>query len=422
MRPLDSAAIIAVGSELLTPTRLDTNSLAITAALNALGIALRTKTVVGDIREDLSAAVREALARVDLVVLCGGLGPTDDDLTREAVADVLGRPLEEDAAIVDRLRARFASRRLEMPEINRRQAMVPRGAHIVANPNGTAPGLYIEEGDKIIVLLPGPPRELQPMIQGIARDRLEPRAGATRMFAGVVRTTGLSESHAEQLAHPVYKRWRAAHLPIEVTTLAAPASIDFHVTVRAGDRESGERALVASLEELRAVFGDHAYASDARGMEHVVGDLLRERGYTIAAAESCTGGLLTSRLTDVPGSSAYVERSVVVYSNAAKTALLGVPAALIEGYGAVSEPVASAMAGGIRERAGTTIGIGITGIAGPDGGTAEKPVGTVAIAVDGPWGCRVRTRVFPGGREQVKFFATQAALDDVRRALGPDRG
>ncbi len=422
MRPLDSAAIIAVGSELLTPTRLDTNSLAITGTLNSLGIAVRTKTIVGDVREDLAAAFREALARAALVVLCGGLGPTDDDLTREAVADVLGRPLAEDPTIVDRLSARFASRRLDMPEINRRQAMVPRGAHVVSNPNGTAPGLYLEEGDKVIVLLPGPPRELEPMFDEIARERLQPRAGTTRLFAGVVRTTGLSESHAEQRAQPVYQRWRAAHVPIEATTLAAPASIDFHVRVRSDDRESGERTLGAALEELRAVFGDHAYATDARGLERVVGELLRDRGVTVAAAESCTGGLLTSRLTDVPGSSAYVERSVVVYSNAAKTELLGVPAALIEQHGAVSEPVALAMAAGIRARAGTTIGIGITGIAGPDGGTPEKPVGTVAIAVDGPWGCRVRTRVFPGGREQVKFFATQAALDDVRRALGPDRG
>ena len=422
MRPIDAAAVIAVGSELLGPTRLDTNSLAITATLNALGIALRTKTVVGDVRADLAAAFREALARVDLVVLTGGLGPTDDDLTREAVADVLGRPLAEDAAIVDRLRARFASRRLEMPEINRRQAMVPRGAEVVANPHGTAPGLYIEEGDKIVVLLPGPPRELKPMIEAIARERLESRAGTTRLFAGMVRTTGLSESHAEQLAHPVYDRWRTVSLPIEVTTLAAPASIDFHVTVRAADREAGTRTVVEAVAELGAVFGDHAYASDGRGMEQVVGEMLRERGFTIAAAESCTGGLLTSRLTDVPGSSAYVERSVVVYSNLAKTELLGVPAALIEAHGAVSEPVALAMAAGIRERARTSIGIGITGIAGPDGGSPEKPVGTVAIAVDGPWGRAARTRLFPGGREMVKFFASQAALDDVRRALARERG
>jgi nicotinamide-nucleotide amidase len=422
VRPLVSAAIIAVGSELLTPTRTDTNSLAITATLNRYGIVLRAKTVVGDVRADLAHALTDALARVDLVVLSGGLGPTDDDLTRDVASEVLGRTLVEDQALVERLKARFASRGLAMPEINRRQAMVPAGAEIVPNPSGTAPGLWIPHGDQVVVLLPGPPRELRPMIERIGHERLEARAGASRLFSGVVRVAGQSESHAEQLAKPVYDRWRSEGRGFEVTTLAAPASIDFHVTVRASDRAEGERAVAGALADLRTVFGDHAYASDERGMEHVVGELLRARGYTVAAAESCTGGLLTSRLTDVPGSSAWVERSVVVYSNASKTDLLGVPAELIAVHGAVSEPVALAMATAVRERSGTTIGIGITGIAGPDGGSPEKPVGTVAIAIDGPWGRTVRTRVFPGGRQQVKFFATQAALDDVRRALERERG
>jgi nicotinamide-nucleotide amidase len=417
VRPLVSAAIIAVGSELLTPTRTDTNSLAITSVLQRYGIALRGKAIVGDVRDDLAHALRDALARVDLVVLCGGLGPTDDDLTREAAADVLGRTLVEDPALVARLEARFASRGLTMPDINRRQAMVPTGAAVVPNPNGTAPGLWIEAGDQVVLLLPGPPRELKPMIERIGEERLEPRAGTTRLFTGVVRVAGQTESHAEQLAQPVYERWRTERRGIDVTTLAAPGSIDFHVTVRAVTREDGAQAVADALADLREVFGPHAYATDERGMERVVGDLLRARGYTVAAAESCTGGLLTSRLTDVPGSSAYVMQSVVVYSNEAKTALVGVPPSLIAEHGAVSEPVALAMAAGVRARAGTAVGIGITGIAGPDGGSPGKPVGTVAIAVEGPWGAAVRTRVFPGGREQVKFFASQAALDDLRRAL-----
>lgn len=418
VRPLVSASIIAVGSELLTPTRVDTNSLAVTGRLNEIGITVRAKVIVGDSREDVGRALADALSRVDLIVLSGGLGPTDDDVTREAVSDVLDRPLEEDPALVERLRARFAKRGLDMPEINRRQAMVPWGAEIVANPLGTAPGLWIAHGDQVVILLPGPPRELKPMIETLARDRLEARAASSRLFSGVVRVAGQTESHAEQLAQPVYERWRRAGLPIEVTTLAAPASIDFHVTVRAASRAGGEVALGAAVDELGDVFGEHAYTKDTRGMEQVVGDLLRARDYTIAAAESCTGGLLTSRLTDVPGSSAYVERSAVAYSDAAKVEWLGVPESLIAAHGAVSEPVAMAMAKGIRARARTTIGVGITGIAGPDGGSVEKPVGTVAIAIVGPWGDWVRTRVFPGGREQVKFFATQAALDDLRRALG----
>jgi len=422
VRPLVSAAIIAVGSELLTPTRTDTNSLAITATLNRYGIALRAKAIVGDVRADLAHALADALARVDLVVLSGGLGPTDDDVTREVAAEVLGRTLVEEPALVERLHARFASRGLTMPEINRRQAMVPAGAEIVPNPYGTAPGLWIPHGDRVVVLLPGPPRELEPMIERIGEQRLEPRAGATRLFTGVVRVAGQSESHAEELAHPVFDRWRSEGRGIEVTTLAAPGSIDFHVTVRGSQAVDGERAVADALADLRAAFGEHAYASDLRGMEHVVGGLLRARGYSVAAAESCTGGLLASRLTDVPGSSAYVERAVVAYSNVAKTALLGVPAQLIAEHGAVSEPVALAMATGVRERSGTSIGIGITGLAGPDGGSPQKPVGTVAIAIDGPWGRTVRTRVFPGGRQQVKFFATQAALDDLRRALARERG
>jgi nicotinamide-nucleotide amidase len=422
VRPLVSAAIIAVGSELLTATRTETNSLAVTAALDACGIAVRSKTIVGDVRGDLAHALRDALGRADLVVLCGGLGPTDDDLTREVVAEVLGRALREDPALVTRLEARFASRGLTMPAINRRQAMVPSGGEIVPNATGTAPGLWIPHGDQLVLLLPGPPRELKPMIDQLAQGRLAATAGTTRRFRGLVRVAGQTESHAEQLAHPVYERWRAEGRGVEVTTLAAPGSIDFHLTVRAAEPAEGERAVAAAAADLCAVFGEHAYATDERGMEQVVGDLLRAKGYTVAAAESCTGGLLTSRLTDVPGSSGWVERSVVTYSNAAKTDLLGVPSSLIAEHGAVSEPVALAMATGIRVRAGTSIGIGITGIAGPDGGSPDKPVGTVAIAVDGPWGCSVRTRAFPGGRQQVKYFATQAALDDLRRALARERG
>ncbi len=309
-----------------------------------------------------------------------------------------------------------------MPAINRRQAMVPAGAEVLPNANGTAPGLWLEHEGCTIVLLPGPPRELTPMFEMVVRERLAARAGTVPLLRGVVRVAGQTESHAEQRAQPFYERWRDAGLPIEATTLAAPASIDFHLTVRSTDRDTGGRILDEALGELAAAFGADAYATEDRGMEHVVGGLLRERGLTIAVAESCTGGLLSSRLTDVPGSSAYVVCGIVAYSNQTKQDLLGVEGALIEAHGAVSEPVALAMAAGIRRRAATSIGIGVTGIAGPDGGTPEKPVGTVAIAVEGPWGAAARTRTFPGGREQVKFFATQAAMDDLRRALFQAKG
>jgi len=417
-----SAEIIAVGSELLTPTRLDTNSLVLTNQLNALGIDVRLKTIVGDSRDDLRGVLSQAVTRSDLVVLSGGLGPTDDDVTRDVVAELLSRPLAEDGELVARLQTRFAKRGLDMPAINRRQAMVPAGAEVLPNPNGTAPGLWLEHKGCVIVLLPGPPRELTPMFEAVSRERLAARAEGVPLLRGIVRVAGQTESHAEQRAKPFYERWRERGVPIDATTLAAPASIDFHLTVRSPDREAGRRVLDEAVGELAAAFGTDAYATEDRGMEYVVGQALRTSGLTVAVAESCTGGLLGSRLTDVPGSSAYFLYGIVAYSNQAKQDLLGVDAALIEAHGAVSEPVALAMAGGVRRRAATSIGIGVTGIAGPDGGTADKPVGTVAIAVEGPWGAAVRTRTFPGGREQVKFFATQAAMDDLRRALLQRRG
>ena len=421
MRSLLTAEIIAVGSELLTPTRLDTNSLFITKCLAEHGISVRAKAVVGDSRADLRAVFSAALARSDVVVLTGGLGPTDDDLTRDVVAETLGRPMRQDPEIAERLRSRFARRGLQMPAINLRQALVPSGAAVVLNPNGTAPGLWLEDDDRVIVLLPGPPRELKPMIESIARERLSGRAGPARVITRVLRIAGQGESHAEEVARPFFALWRSEGREIEATTLAAPGSIDFHLSVRSEDAAVGSTRLDAAIRELAQAFGEDVYADDESSMEAVVGMLLRDRRYTVAAAESCTGGLLTSRLTDVPGSSAYVQLSIVAYGNAAKTDLLGVPAALIAAHGAVSEPVALAMAEGVRVRAGSTIGVGITGIAGPDGGTPEKPVGTVAIAVDGPWSAHVRTRVLLGGREHIKFWATQAALDDVRRLLLRER-
>jgi nicotinamide-nucleotide amidase len=420
VRRIALARIIAVGSELLTPTRLDTNSLYITARLNEVGIAVRGKCVAGDTHDDLLAAFRSARDGADIVILSGGLGPTDDDLTRDVVAEALARPLAEDPTLVTGLRERFARRHVSMPEINRRQAMVPEGGEVLPNPNGSAPGLWIEDGDGVVVLLPGPPRELRPMIDALA-GRLAARAAGQRMVSGVVRVAGHGESHAEERARPLYERWRREGLAIDATTLASPGSVDFHVTVRAVDEAAAQAAVARAVADLVQVFGDDAYATRDRGMEYVVGDLLRDRGWTIAAAESCTGGLLTSRLTDVPGSSAYVERSVVVYSNRAKEELLGVPCEVIQTHGAVSEPVAEAMADGIRRRARTDIGVGITGIAGPDGGTPAKPVGTVCIAVAGPWGASARTRLFSGDREMVKMLASQGALDDVRRALLRDR-
>jgi nicotinamide-nucleotide amidase len=349
-------------------------------------------------------------------VCCGGLGPTDDDLTRPVVADVLGRPLVEDETITARIRARFQGRGLEMPEINRRQAMVPAGARVIANANGTAPGLWIEDGGRIVLLLPGPPRELKPMMTSVADGPLRERAGGMALVRRIIKITGRSESHTEEAVQPLYAEWARAAIPIAATILASLGQIELHLSACCASRADTDAALGTAVEQVVAVMGPHVYSTDGRALEEVVGAMLAERKLWIGIAESCTGGLIASRLTDVPGSSRYVERGVVSYSNASKTELLGVPAEMIAVHGAVSEPVAIAMAEGIRSRSRVDIGIGVTGIAGPDGGTPEKPVGTVVIAAAAE-GTRVRTFRFVGGREMVKFQASQGALDMVRRLL-----
>ena len=414
---LSRAAIIAVGSEMLTPAKVDTNSLFITEQLNLLGIELAFKSIVGDDRGELEHAVRDAIARVDLLVCCGGLGPTDDDLTRPVVAGVVQRPRVEDEMMTAKIRARFQGRGLEMPEINRRQAMVPAGARVLPNVNGTAPGLWIEHGDRVVLLLPGPPRELKPMMSSVAEGLLRERAGGMSLVRRVVKITGRSESHTEEMVQPLYAEWSRAEVPIAATILASLGQIELHLSACCAARPDAEAALDRAVEQVRNVMGLHVYSTDGRGLEEVVGAILAERKLTIAVGESCTGGLIASRLTDVPGSSRYVDRGVVAYSNAAKTELLGVPDEMLKAHGAVSEVVATAMAEGIRSRSRVDIGIGVTGIAGPDGGTAEKPVGMVCIAASAAAGTRIRTFRFVGGREMVKFQASQAALDMVRRML-----
>lgn len=417
-RVLRRAEIVAVGSELLGVDRLDTNSLAVTARLEALGIEVAVKAVVGDRLDDLAAVLRQALDRADLVITTGGLGPTDDDVTREAVARVLGRRLVEDAATVERIRARFARRELQMPEINRRQALVIEGARLVDNEKGTAPGQWLEVDGRLVVLLPGPPRELEPMLDRVAREVLEPRAGRRRLYRRVVGMAGRSESQAEQRLRPLYARWAAREPPIAATILAGAGQIELHLTVAAAEVAEGTHALETAAGEVVEAFGPDVFTTAGERLEEVVGRLLRDRGLRVAVAESCTGGLVSSRLTDVAGSSAYVERAVVAYSNAAKIELLGVPETLIAEYGAVSEPVATAMARGVRRLARVEVALGVTGIAGPGGGTPAKPIGTVAIAVDGPGEATlVRTLLLPGGRQQVKTFASTSALDLLRRAV-----
>jgi nicotinamide-nucleotide amidase len=305
-----------------------------------------------------------------------------------------------------------------MPESNRRQAMVPRGATVLTNTRGSAPGLWIEQGDQLVLLLPGPPRELRPMMGDLVGGRLRPRGPGGAIVRRVLRVAGRIESHVDEVLHPLYGEWEAASPPIAATILAAFGSIELHLSTRATTGDAAAAALERAVEQACAVLGADVYSVDGRKLEEVVGDLLVERGWHIGVAESCTGGLIASRLTDVPGSSRYLDQTVVVYANQAKTELLGVSSDLLRIHGAVSEQVAVAMAEGIRHRARAEVGVGVTGIAGPGGGTPEKPVGMVVIAAVTAAESRVRVFRFFGEREQVKFQASQAALDMVRRMLG----
>jgi nicotinamide-nucleotide amidase len=411
------AAIIAVGSELLTAFRTDSNSLFITSALNERGITVAFKIIIGDRRDDLARTVRGALERVPLLVLTGGLGPTDDDITREGVADALGLPLEEDEGILQGIRARFRARGMSMPGTNARQPQVIHGAVVLHNPNGTAPGQLVARDGRHVLLLPGPPREMRPMLLEALDKHLATVVPGIGVQRKVLKTAMKSESYIEQQAQPVYSRWAAMTPPIETTVLAAPGQVELHLSMTSASKEEGERILDDAAAELVSVLGDDVFSDDGRSLEQVVGDLLRSRGWKIGTAESCTGGLLTSRLTDVPGSSDYLDAGVVSYANWAKTALVGVDDATIAANGAVSEPVARAMASGVRKRLGADVGVGITGIAGPAGGSDSKPVGTVFVGVSFPGGEVVKKYRFLGGRDLVKGQAAQAALDMVRRAL-----
>ncbi|HXT70046.1 MAG TPA: competence/damage-inducible protein A [Vicinamibacterales bacterium] len=416
MAAVRTAAILAVGSELLTQHRVDTNSLYLTGRLNDVGIDVVAKSVVGDSEGTLAAAIRHATAEADLVITTGGLGPTADDLTREVVASVLGLKLVEDARILETIRHRFERRGLHMPDGNRRQAGVPEGARVLPNPNGTAPGLWIENGGSILVLLPGPPREMQPMFDTGVLPQLAELSRGRRVLRRVIRIAGRPESHVEEIAHPIYSALASGDVPIETTILASPGLIELHLSARGTAESEMNRALDAGVSSLAAALAPAAFSTDGRTLEQVVGQELAARNWKVSVAESCTGGMLGARLTDVAGSSQWFAGGVIAYANDVKIHQLGVAADLIEKHGAVSEPVAVAMADGVRDRLGSNAGVAITGIAGPDGGSAEKPVGTVVVAVAaGP--ARVRTYRFVGDRAMVRQQSVIAALELLRRAL-----
>ncbi len=405
------AEIIAVGSELLTPDRVDTNSLFLTARLNQLGIEVTRKTVVGDDLAPLRNAFEGACSRVELIVASGGLGPTEDDRTRDAVADLLGRKLARDPGVVKMIEERFRRIGRAMSEINMRQAMVPEGATVLPNDRGTAPGLWLEAGDRIVILLPGPPHELKAMFTAQVEPRLARLSTGVRLVGRELRVAGMGESDVDQRIAPIYTR----HSDVQTTILTAPGEIQIHLRAWTRDPAAAERQLQGIQESIVLALGEAVFTTAGESMEEVVARELTMHQATIATAESCTGGLLAERLTRISGSSAYFLGGVVSYSNTLKSAWVDVPAEIIESRGAVSSEVAIALADGIRRRTGATLGIGITGVAGPTGGTPEKPVGTVHVAIADASGSKERGVHYPGERDRIRWQASQTALDLVRR-------
>ncbi len=408
-----TAEIIAIGSELLAPDRTDTNSLWLTEKLNRLGIEVKLKTIVGDDDARLEEAIKDAVRRSKVVITTGGLGPTEDDITRKIAARALGRRLLLDEAVLADIRLRFQNFGVAMPERNSRQAMVIEDAEVLPNPNGTAPGMFIEHQGTAIVLLPGPPREMRPMFENHVSPKLSGRVGSFRVMRRLLRVAGLGESAVDEKIAHIYTQYDNP----QTTILFNQSEIEIHLTAR-GRTEAEADALLDRLSgEIEERLGNAVFSFAGETMEEVVGLKLSVGGYTVSVAESCTGGLIAQRLTDVPGSSKYFIEGVVAYANDAKTRDLDVEPILLLEHGAVSAPVAEAMAVGIRKRAGTDFGLSVTGIAGPGGGTEEKPVGLVYIALADEVKTEHRKLQLPGDRNLIRWRASQAALDLLRRRL-----
>jgi len=404
--------IVTIGNEVLSGRTLDTNFVFLARALEEASVVVAWHTTIGDSVEAIGEALKQALARADAVILTGGLGPTPDDVTRKAVATALNRPLQLEESVLAHIRERVKKSGRKLPSSIETMALVPRGAEVWQNPAGAAPGMLIAYRRKPVILLPGPPPELEALATEFVVPWLRQRSGvAVEHFT--LRTFGLFESQLHERIGKLPDQWpgaKLAYLPswfgvdLRVTVVGATASLA---------RESAERAYRELGERVGAVI----YAEGTHTMEEAAAEELVERGWRIAVAESCTGGLLAKRLTDLPGASRYMERGFVTYSNEAKIELLGVSRDVLATHGAVSAPVAERMAAGARKQARVEVGVGITGIAGPDGGNDKKPVGTVFVAVNSPLGDAVRVHKFMGSRSTVRERAAQTALDMLRRHL-----
>ncbi len=408
------AEVVSIGTELLLGQIVDTDAAVLARALSEAGVSVHHRCTVGDNLGRVVGALQQALGRADLVFCIGGLGPTADDLTRAAIAEALGLELRRDPDLVAGLEARYATRGKVPSESVLLQADVPVGGVPLPNPVGTAPGLWVEAGGKVVVACPGPPAEFEPMVSDEVMPRLYRLLGTGRQVirSRVLRVSGMGEADAESRLRDLMEGSNPTLAPY-----AKPAEVHFRVTARAGDHAAADALIAPLAAAVRERLGDVVYAEDSTTLEEVGVRLLQETGRTVATAESCTGGLLSGRITAVRGSSDVFGTGLVTYANEAKRALLGVPPAVLAAFGAVSEQVADVMAGRVRELAGADYGIGITGIAGPGGGSAEKPVGLVYIGLATVSGTRVVRHQFGGARDMVRLRATQAALDMLRREI-----
>jgi nicotinamide-nucleotide amidase len=416
------AEIIAAGSEMLTPFRQDTNSLYLTARLNELGVSVAFKTLVGDNFDHLTNAAKIAISRADVVIFSGGLGPTEDDLTREAVAAALNLGLHRDTDILTDFYKRAAARRVTLPPNNAKQADVLDGAEVLANPIGSAPGQYIDtvvgRHRKIVVLLPGPPKELKAMYEAECRPRLAATLPERHLATRMLRIALTPESQIDARTAPIYKLYP----DVETTILAGSAEIQLHFLCAKPTEDEAQARVDELVEKIEAELGEAIFSSHGESLEEVVLLMLGLRHLTLAAAESCTGGLLAERLTAIPGSSRYFLGGAVVYADRLKTAFADVPDETIRTQGPVSEAVARALAEGIRKRTGASVGVSITGIAGPGPGApgpdAEKPIGLVYVGISFAGETTKVTKLnLTGDRERIRLWASQHALELLRRAL-----
>ncbi len=406
-----TSEIIAIGSELLTPFHTDTNSLWLTEKLNSVGIDVKLKTIVGDDESRLEEVLKDALQRSQVIISTGGLGPTEDDITRKVFSRVLKRPLILHEDILANIRQLFESRGLEMALNNERQALILQNAQVLHNAKGTAPGMFVIDGDKRIVMLPGPPREMKPIFEEQVLPNLQKLSHGLRVKRKVLKVSGMGESSVDAQIAPIYSKYKNP----TTTILFNRTEVQIHLTASGATDMEVDRLLEELAEKIEEKLEVNIFSVQGESLEEIVGRWLTVKQFTIATAESCTGGLIATRLTDVPGSSRYFLQGLVTYSSQAKIDLLDVPAELIAEKSVVSAEVAQAMAIGIKKKSGATIGVSVTGIAGPEGGTPECPVGLVYIGLASDIEVIHKKLQLPGDRERVRWLASTVALDLVRR-------